>query len=213
MDVARLLAFSAVALALIVVPGPSVLFVVSRALSLGRQAALITVVGNAAGEFGQVVAVAVGVGALVTTSVAAFTVVKLLGAAYLIYLGVQTIRRGRAGVPLPTSPTPPRSHGRVVWQGLVVGATNPKSMVFFAAVLPQFVAPGLGHVPLQLLLLGLVWVGLALLSDSAWALAAGAARAWFTSSPRRFGTAQAGSGMVMIGLGVGLVLTSRSASG
>ncbi len=213
MDVARLLAFSAVALALIVVPGPSVLFIVSRAWSLGRQAALITVLGNAAGEFGQVVAVAVGVGALVATSVAAFTVVKLLGAAYLIYLGVQTIRRGRAGVPLPTSPAPPRSHGRIVWQGLVVGATNPKSMVFFAAVLPQFVAPGLGHVPLQLLLLGLVWVGLALLSDSAWALAAGAARAWFTSSPRRFGTAQAGSGMVMIGLGVGLVLTSRSASG
>ncbi len=212
MDMTRLLAFSAVAIVLIVVPGPSVLFIVSRALSLGRQAALITVAGNAAGEFGQVVAVAVGVGTLVATSVAVFTVVKLLGAAYLVYLGVQTIRRGRRGSLVQTSPAPARSHRQVTWQGLVVGATNPKSMVFFAAVLPQFVAPHLGDVPLQLLLLGLVWVGIALLSDSAWALAASVARSWFSRSPRRFGRVQAGSGVVMIGLGVGLALTSRSAS-
>ncbi|HUY60461.1 MAG TPA: LysE family translocator [Candidatus Dormibacteraeota bacterium] len=212
MDVTRLLAFSAVALALIVMPGPSVLFVVSRAVSLGRRAALITVVGNAVGEFGQVMAVAVGVGAVVATSVTAFTVVKLLGAAYLIYLGVGAIRRRHSDTLPRTSPTRPRSHGRVAWQGLVVGATNPKSMVFFAAVLPQFVAPGLGHVPLQLLLLGLVWVGIALLSDSAWALVAGAARSWFSRSPRRLGRVQAGGGVVMIALGVGLALTSRSAS-
>jgi len=100
----------------------------------------------------------------------------------------------------------------VLWQGIVVGLTNPKTMVFFAAVLPQFVVVKLGHVPLQLLILGLVWVAIALVSDTAWALAASAARAGVITSQRRFRRLQIGSGAVIAGLGVGVALTSRSAS-
>jgi threonine/homoserine/homoserine lactone efflux protein len=207
-----MLAFAGVALLLILFPGPSVLFIVSRSLSLGRVPALITVAGNELGEFAQVCAVAVGIGSLVAVSATAFTVVKLLGAAYLGYLGVQTIR-GRG----PSSGAAPgRSDGiprlRVLGQAFVVGISNPKTAVFFAAVLPQFAVPSLGHVPLQLLVLGLVWTAIALGSDSVWALGSSAARAWLVGSGRRWRGIQWGSGAVMIGLGVGLAVSGRPTS-
>ena len=166
MDANRTWAFAGVAFLVILFPGPSVLFIISRSLSLGRVPALITVGGNALGEFVQVAAVAFGIGALVAASTVAFITIKLLGAAYLVYLGIQTIRRARHGIGSapPASATARRQ--RVLWQGIVVGITNPKTMVFFAAVLPQFVVVKLGHVPLQLLILGLVWVAIALVSDT-----------------------------------------------
>jgi threonine/homoserine/homoserine lactone efflux protein len=212
MDPSRVLAFAGVALLVIIFPGPSVLFIVSRSLSLGRVPALITVAGNELGEFAQVCAVAVGIGTLVAASATAFTVIKLLGAAYLVVLGIQTVR-GRGA---SSGPAPGRSAGilrrRVLLQAFVVGVSNPKTAVFLAAVLPQFAAPGLGHVPLQLLVLGLVWTAIALLCDSVWALAASAARMWFTGSSRRFHRLQWGSGVVMIGLGVGLAVSGRPTS-
>ena len=169
-------AFAGVAFLVILFPGPSVLFIISRSLSLGRMPALITVGGSALGEFVQVAAVAFGIGALVAASTVAFITIKLLGAAYLVYLGIQTIRRARHGIVPASSTSATARPQRVLWQGIVVGITNPKTMVFFAAVLPQFVVVKLGHVPLQLLILGLVWVAIALISDTAWALAASAAR-------------------------------------
>jgi len=211
-DANRLWAFAGVAFVVILFPGPSVLFIISRSLSLGRVAALITVGANALGEFVQVVAVAFGIGALVAASTVAFITVKLLGAAYLIYLGIQTIRRARRGIGPAAPASASAGRHRVLWQGIVVGLTNPKTMVFFAAVLPQFVVVKLGHVPLQLLILGLVWVVIALVSDTAWALAASAARAGVITSQRRFRRLQIGSGAVIAGLGVGVALTSRSAS-
>ena len=104
------------------------------------------------------------------------------------------------------------SRWRAARQAFVVGISNPKTTVFFAAVLPQFADPRLGHVPLQLLVLGLVWTVIALVSDSCWALAASAARSWFTGSPRRLRRLHGGSGVVMIGLGVGLAVSGRPAS-
>ena len=136
--------------------------------------------GNQLGEFAQVCAVAVGIGALVAASATAFTVIKLLGAAYLVYLGVQTIRSRRPTAPAGSTPAPARvRRWRVFGQAFAVGVTNPKTTVFFAAVLPQFADPRpRATSPFQLLGLGLVWSAIALVCDSGWALAASAARAW-----------------------------------
>jgi threonine/homoserine/homoserine lactone efflux protein len=205
----HLLAFALLSWALIVVPGPNVLFVISRSLMLGRAAGVGTAVGGQIGVYLQVTAVAFGIGALVERSVAVFTVIKLAGAAYLIYLGVQAWRhRGSLREALDT-PAPPKSLGRILWDGIVVGASNPKAIVFFAAVLPQFVNRSAGHVPVQMLLLGAVFITIAVLSDSTWALVAGTARAWIARSPRRLALVGGTGGLVMIGIGASLALTGR----
>lgn len=209
MSVDHVLAFALVAFALILVPGPSVLFIVGRALSLGRRAALETVAGNAAGEYAQVLAVAFGIGAIAERSVAFFTTVKLIGAAYLVFLGVRAIRTRRSLASVLEQERTARSRRRVLREGFVVGVSNPKSLAFFVAVLPQFVVPAAGPASLQLLLLGLVWVAIALVSDSTWALLAGRARAWLGRSPRRLETIGGTGGVMMIGLGLSLALTSR----
>ncbi len=213
MDAGKLLTFALLAFVLIVVPGPSVLFVIGRAVALGRRAALATVAGNAAGVYLQVVLVALGLGLVLERSAIVFTVVKLLGAAYLAWLGIAALRRrplaagrGPAGGPPARTGAPRR---RAFLDGLVVGATNPKATVFFAAVLPQFVAPSRGPVAPQMLLLGLLFVGIALVSDSAWAVAAGTARAWLARSARTQRALRVGGGVVMLGLAVELALTSR----
>lgn len=152
----HLVAFAVTALALIVIPGPSVLFVITRSLVLGTRAGLATVVGNAGGGFVQVLAVAFGVGPLVQRSIAVFTAVKLLGAAYLVYLGVQAIRHHRSLADALAAPVATRTRRRIVRDAFVVGVTNPKTMVVFTAVLPQFVDRGSGAVVGQMLLLGAV---------------------------------------------------------
>jgi threonine/homoserine/homoserine lactone efflux protein len=203
-----LLAFAGVAVLLIAVPGPSVLFVIGRSISLGRRGGLLSVLGNALGEGVHVALVALGLGVLVAESAALFTVVKLLGAVYLVHLGVQTIRHRADAVKGAAPPSP--GGGTVLRQGFVVGVSNPKSIVFLAAVLPQFVARQAGSVPLQLAVLGAVFLAIALLSDSAWALLAGTARQWFSRSPKRLQRLDATGGVLMIGLGGVLATTSRS---
>ncbi|MFD2416165.1 LysE family translocator [Amycolatopsis pigmentata] len=207
----RFAAFAALVFVMVVVPGPSVLFTISRALTVGRRDALLTVLGNAAGVYTQVVAVAFGMGALVRTSATVFTAVKLAGAAYLVYLGVQAFRHRRR-LSEAFSAAVPASPGRtlsVLRDGFVVGFANPKSIVFLAAVLPQFVSYPTGWVPVQIMLLGVSIPVVALFSDSAWALAAGGARAWFARSPRRLEFIGGTGGLVMIGLGAGLALSGR----
>jgi threonine/homoserine/homoserine lactone efflux protein len=212
MNVTHIASFALVAFILILVPGPSVLFVVGRALSLGRVPALLTVAGNAAGEFVQVMAVAAGVGELVHRSAAAFEVMRLVGAAYLIFLGVRAIvRRRDSSTTMQQERTMP-GRRRVLWDGFLVGASNPKSLAFFVAVLPGFVEPTGGAVFLQLLLLGLVWVVIALMSDSLWALAAGQARSWLGRSPRSLAAMGATGGITMIGLGVYLAVARQRAT-
>lgn len=203
-------AFAALSFALIVVPGPSVMFVVSRGIALGRRAALLTVAGNALGVYVQVVLVGVGVGALVERSVVAFTVIKLIGSAYLMWLGVQAFRnrqRLAAVVDTVDAVRPARS---VFADGFIVGIANPKAIVFFAAILPQYVAADGASAGLQMAFLGLVFVVIALLSDSAWGLVAGTARQWFTRSPRRRARLGGAGGLTMIGLGIHLAVSGRT---
>ncbi len=206
---AHLLAFTLTAFALIVVPGPSVLFTVSRALALGRMAGVATVAGNTVGVYVQVVAVAFGIGALVERSVLVFTIIKLGGAAYLIFLGIQAIRHRQKLAEMLGSRIENKSVARVMADGFVVGIGNPKAIVFFAAVLPQFVDRTAGRVPQQMLLLGAIFAGIALLSDSGWALVAGSARAWFGRSPRRLELIGGTGGLVMIGIGATLAVSGR----
>lgn len=203
-----LTAFTVTAALLIIVPGPSVLFVISRGVALGRRAALLTVVGNAAGVLVQVLAVAAGLGAMLERSALVFDGVRLLGAAYLVYLGVQAVRHRRAlsTVLDVTAVRPPR---HILREGFVVGVTNPKLIVFFTAVLPQFVDPAAGAVPVQLLVLGSIFVLLALVLDSCWGLAAGTARAWLSSAPHRLERLGGAGGLVIVGLGLNLAVTGR----
>ncbi|MFF3026770.1 LysE family translocator [Microbacterium sp. NPDC057944] len=200
-----LVAFVVASVVIIVIPGPSVLFVIGRSLSLGRRAGVLSVVGNALGTVPAVVAVAFGVGAIVASSALAFTVIKIVGAAYLVWLGIQAIRHRHDH--RADAAREPASAGKLLRQGFVVGVTNPKTIAFFVAVLPQFVSPAAGPVWAQLLLLGLIFQTLALVCDSVWALAAGTARAWFARSPRRMSTLSGAGGVMMIGLGGTLALT------
>ena len=205
------MAFVVAAEALLIVPGPSVLFVISRGVTYGRRAAVATVAGNTCGAAVQVVAVAAGLGAVVATSSVVFTAMKLLGGGYLVWLGVnawrhrrslaEALRRGTAA--------PVRSIRQLLRDGFVVGVSNPKSTLFFLAVLPQFVRPDAGHPSLQLLALGLVFCAMALVSDGAYGLAAGTVRGWLERSPRRIEAVGGAGGLVMVGLGLQLALTGR----
>jgi threonine/homoserine/homoserine lactone efflux protein len=206
----HLLAFLLTIYVLILIPGPSVLFVVSRGVALGRRSALATVVGNELGLTLQLALVAVGVGSILARSDAVYTSVKLVGAAYLVLLGVRSIRDRRelAGA-LNSTALARRSVARTLREGFLVGATNPKGLLIFTAVVPQFIDRSRGHATLQLISLGLISVLVALLSDGAWALASGTARRWLGSSPRRLERLSAGGGLALIALGAGLALTGR----
>lgn len=207
----QVLAFGLAALVLIAIPGPSVVFVIGRALAYGRGVALASVVGNSLGLLVIVVLVALGLGAVVAGSVTVFTVLKLVGAAYLVWLGIEAVRRRRefsvadAGLASPGR----MSSARAVRQGFVVGVSNPKAYLIFAAVLPQFVDRSAGQVPLQMLLLGLLAFAIGLVSDSLWAVIASQLRTWFTRSRRRGEAVGTAGGVSMIGLGVGLAISGQ----
>ncbi|WP_280301849.1 LysE family translocator [Nocardia neocaledoniensis] len=206
-----LLAFAGLAFVLVLIPGPSVLFTIGRAITAGRRVALLTVLGNAVGVYLQVVAVAVGLGAVVLASATIFTAIKLIGAAYLVWLGAQAFRHrhdiATAFDPARDSPRP--SAWVALRDGFVVGVANPKTIVFLAALLPQFVDPARGSVAVQMMVLGVCIPVFGVLFDSVWALAAGAARDWFGRSPRRLAAVGGTGGLVMIGLGASLALTGR----
>jgi threonine/homoserine/homoserine lactone efflux protein len=207
---AHLVPFLLTVYVLILVPGPSVLFVVSRGVALGRRAALATVLGNTSGLLFQLVLVVAGLGSLLASSDAVFTVLKLVGAAYLVILGLRSIRERRelAGALSPTA-LAPRPIGRILREGFIVGATNPKGLIIFTAVLPNFIDRSRGHESLQLATLGLICGVIAVVSDSSWAVASGTARAWLGRTPKRLERLSAGGGITMIGLGIALALTGR----
>ncbi|HEY6295343.1 MAG TPA: LysE family translocator [Streptosporangiaceae bacterium] len=207
----RLLAFAAVALIIIVIPGPSVLFVVGRALAHGRRVALASVLGNEAGSLVLVALVATGVGPLVERSALIFTTLKLAGAAYLVVLGARAFlqRRRHALAELADHAGAPRGGARAALQGFLVGVSNPKTAVFFAAILPQFADRSRGDIPAQMLLLGTVFALIATVSDGAWSLIASGARGWFGRSPRRLELVGGAGGLAMIGLGITVAVTGR----
>lgn len=198
------IAFLLASLLFIQLPGPSLLFTIGRALTVGRAEALASVVGNGLGLLAQIVLVAVGLGSLVAASAGAYAVVKVIGAVYVLWLGIQAIRhRGDARRALDAGV--PARRGNAVRIGFTVGVTNPKTIVFFVAFLPQFTDRH-GVVPLQVLLLGAAFTIMAIASDSLWALAAGRARTWFARRPERLDRLGAAGGSMMVGLGVLLLV-------
>lgn len=205
---AHLLAFAGTAIIIILIPGPSVMFVVGRALAAGRRVALFSVVGNALGEYAQVVAVAFGIGTLAQHSVAVFTAIKLIGGGYLVYLGVRTFLQRRSVIAALSAGERVHTHKRSFAEGFVVGITNPKTVVFLAAILPQFTSQGTS-VTTQILVLGLIFLMLALICDSTWALAAGRFREWFAGSPRRLETIGGAGGLAIAALGAAFLVTGR----
>ena len=205
------LAFAAVVTVLIAIPGPSVLFTISRALTIGRRGALLTVAGNEIGLCVQVVAVAFGVGAVLERSAQVVTAVKLAGAAYLVYLGVQAVRHRTSVAEALAAEVRPVTPLRAIRDGFVVGVANPKSIMFFVAALPEFTSAAPGHlpVPAQMLILGALFPVIALVLDSLWATIADTARRWLVRSPRRLALIGGAGGLVMIGLGVSVAATGR----
>ncbi|GAA1880591.1 LysE family translocator [Lapillicoccus jejuensis] len=194
------------------VPGPSLLFTIGRALTVGRRDALLSVVGNGVGVTAQAAAVGVGLGAVAAQSVAVYSAIKLVGAVYVVWLGVQAIRhRADARLALAGALTArPGSSRRSLRTGLVVGLTNPKTMVFFAAFLPQFVNPASGHSGVWIVVLGAVFGAMAICSDSLWALGASRARDWFARRPQRLDRLGLAGGVMMIGLGTTLAVSERA---
>jgi threonine/homoserine/homoserine lactone efflux protein len=206
----QLAAFAAASFVLIVIPGPSVLFAVGRALAYGRRTALATVAGNAVGLEVVAVCVALGIGTLAARSVLVFTVVKLAGAGYLIWLGIRAVRQRHGLASAFASAPAPRRHRTAVLEGFLVGVANPKAVILFAAVLPEFVNHPAGHVPAQMLQLSLVSFLIALVCDSAWSLVASTIRAWFARSSRWLELIGGAGGLAMIGLGLSIAVTKSN---
>jgi threonine/homoserine/homoserine lactone efflux protein len=194
-----LLVFSAAALALIVVPGPAVLYIVAQSIDRGRLAGIVSALGVATGGLVHVAAATIGLSSLLVSSATAFTVVKYAGAAYLVGMGIWTILRRRDEAPAG-GPSERRLRRRY-WQGVVVNVLNPKTALFFLAFLPQFVDPDSGSAALQLAVLGLVFVVLAVASDCVWALAAGTASQRLRGNRRFLAVQRYVSGSVFVGLG------------
>jgi threonine/homoserine/homoserine lactone efflux protein len=191
---------------IILAPGPSVLFVIARAIAWGRKVAVFTVAGNVSGSFVLSVFVALGLGPILQRSDLAYTAVQWGGGLYLIYLGVDAIRHRKIHAADMTnqgdsSPSALRSMRDGFW----VGALNPKAIVFYAAVLPQFIDRDKGHITAQLILLGAIFSTLAFISDGSWGLLAGTARAWLANDPSRLEKLRATGGSIMIVLGLSVL--------
>lgn len=180
MDVTRIWLFLGAAFAIVAIPGPGVLYVVARSVDQGRRAGLVSVLGVGIGNYVQVLVAAVGLSALIASSALAFEVIRVAGAAYLIWLGISRLHESDPSTVTIGEPVPDR---RLFGQGVLVATLNPKTALFFIAFLPQFVDPAVGSVAPQILLLGTVFVAMALVGDSLYALAAGTLADRFRSTP------------------------------
>jgi len=199
--------FLVAALVIIVVPGPSVLFVIGRGIALGRKAAVTTVFGNALGALTCATAVSLGLGPIVKRSILVYNGLRFAGAAYLVYLGVQAFRgRKSLSASLNTDATKVPV-ALIIRQGYVVGVTNPKVYIFFAAVLPQYVNRTSGNTTAQMIVFGLMFAALAFCSDSAWGLLAGTVRHWLSGSEKRLEAVGGAGGIAIVGLGLHLALS------
>jgi threonine/homoserine/homoserine lactone efflux protein len=198
--------FVLAALILLLTPGPAVLYIVARSIDQGRQAGLVSVLGVHAGTLVHVAAAAAGLSAVLAASATAFSVVKYLGAAYLIYLGVRRFLERAPAV--GSEPLRAPRLGRAFVDGVIVNVLNPKTALFFLAFLPQFVDVSRGQVGAQILALGGVFVALGLLTDGSYALTAGTVAHWLRGHPRFLAGERWMSGSMYIGLGVAAALTS-----
>jgi threonine/homoserine/homoserine lactone efflux protein len=194
--------FVVAALVLAVTPGPAVLYLVTRSVSQGRAAGLVSCLGIATGGLVHVAAAALGLSALVATSALAFNAVKYAGAAYLVWLGLRKLTQTPKPLEDAAAAAPAHSRRRVFWEGVVVNVLNPKTALFFLAFLPQFVAPERGSVPLQLVALGCLFLLIAFSTDAAWSLLASGAGSWLRGHPRFVAAERYVSGGVYLGLGL-----------
>ncbi len=203
-----LLVFLGATLLLLVIPGPAVLYIVTRSVTQGRRAGLVSVLGIHLGSLVHVAAAVAGLSALIAASATAFAVVKFAGAGYLIYLGIMAFRS--AGKPEGLPRPDPMSMRRVFWQGAIVNILNPKTALFFLAFVPQFVDPALGNTTLQLVVLGGIFIIAGLISDGTYAMVAGAAGARFLDSEAwRRGQGYV-AGTIYTGLGLAAAFTGGS---
>ena len=199
-EVSSLGVFIAAALALLITPGPAVLYIVARSIDQGRGAGLVSMLGVHAGTLVHVAAAAAGLSALLAASATAFSIVKYLGAVYLVYLGVRRLLDRRTVTAVAEGP-PPRLR-RAFVDGIVVNVLNPKTALFFLAFLPQFVDVSRGGIGGQVLGLGLLFVMLGLITDGLYAVGAGTAAGWLRGNPRFLSGERWVSGSMYIGLGV-----------
>jgi threonine/homoserine/homoserine lactone efflux protein len=204
-----LLTFAVTTAIIIVIPGPSVMFIVGRALSVGRPAALAAAAGNTLGSTFQGVLAAFGLGAVIGESKFLYTLIKMGGAFYLVMMGAQTLRNRQFAAGADGSPAA-AGRSQMARQGFFVGATNPKMMVFFAAALPQFVDPSRGYVVVQMLVLLAIYSVLSLIGDTSWGFAGGSIRIWAANSPRRIEGLIAIGGLCIIAMGVALALSQSA---
>ncbi|HEV8556304.1 MAG TPA: LysE family translocator [Actinophytocola sp.] len=194
-----ILLFAAATMAVLLVPGPAVVYIVTRSVAQGRVAGLVSVLGIHAGTTVYVMATSAGLSALLTASSTAFQIVKYLGAAYLIWLGIQKLRaRGDAD---PAAGQPPASLPRIFGQGIIVNILNPKTLIFFAAFLPQFVDPARGPVAFQLAFFGLAFIVLGIASDGTYALLSSALATRLRRTTRARRRLDRSSGIVYLALG------------
>lgn len=208
-DTGQLAAFFIASIAIIVAPGPSVLFTLARGVAWGRAVAVLTVLGNSLGTLVLSVVVALGLGPLLASSKAFSVALELAGGGYLAWLGVGAMRHrhAHAQAMVAREGQRPANH-HVVRQGFVVGVLNPKSLVFFAAVFPHFVNRSIGHETVQLLVYGVIFSVMAFCSDATWGLIAGTAREWLSGSTRRLVTLRTTGACVMMALGTLIVVTA-----
>ena len=214
-----LASFALMAFAITLIPGPSALFIIGRSLSLGWRGGIISVLGDSLGLIPQIAFVAAGVGAIVTAIPALFVAIRLLGAGYLAYLGIQAIRHRNNGTNIDAnqdgaSAATSVNTGKTLRQGFLVGITNPKSTIFFVAVLPQFVVTSHGYVPVQMLILGGVFLCATLSVGSAIAVLAGSARSWITKEANSLSKVNAAGGIMMLllsGIVATLTFTEKTA--
>jgi threonine/homoserine/homoserine lactone efflux protein len=198
------LLFVSAAVVLLVIPGPAVLYVTSRSIGQGRSAGFVSALGIGVGTLVHAAAAAVGLSALLMSSAVAFSVVKYLGAAYLIYLGIQKLRREESLAPSQKASRSKLS--RVFGQGIIVNILNPKTALFFFAFLPQFAEASRGNVALQILFLGTLFALMGITSDSLWALFAGTVAQRLSRNSRWNRTQRYVSGGMLISLGVATAL-------
>ena len=199
--------FAAAVVVFAVVPGPAVFYIVTRSVSQGRRAGVVSAASIAAGTLVHVAAATLGLSALLASSAAAFSVLKYAGAAYLIYLGVKALRSRPAAESGPQ--LAPQSHLRVFREGWIVAVLNPKAALFFLAFLPQFVDPARGPAALQLMMLGLLLVVIAAASDTCYALLTGSASAWLRSRAHVLRRGRLVTGGAYIALGVAAAVSGE----
>jgi threonine/homoserine/homoserine lactone efflux protein len=200
-----LFVFVGASIALLLTPGPAVLYIVTRSIDQGRLVGLVSVLGICTGTMVHVVAATLGLSALLVSSAIAFMAVKYVGAAYLIVLGIQTLMRRE---PVEAVEDVDRTTlGRVFAQGVIVNVLNPHTALFFFAFLPQFVNPSRGNVPVQMLTLGVLFVMLSATTDTGWAIAAGTAGEWIRRNPTFTRRQRYVTGGALIGLGAATALT------